>query len=525
MAIAKEAIDKFLYRVPPELPRFKGERPDKLLELIYDCTSAQYQEITTSKPHQLEGVAYALYMRRCLLYYWMRRGKTKIALDWISHLQRSGLARRKALIVAHSPLGCGVWEQQAGVHSKLKVRAVYSGKRAADDFVDATESDVDAIIISHSTLQSLFTIKKASRKGPMKLYPDHELLELAAEAFDTAVIDEIHLVGGQYAPRFLLLCHLLGECRYRLGLTGTPVGRNPLGVWPQVYLIDEGHTLSPNYRFFERAFCVYKTAYNIPGKPKRLIFDRTKLDILNQKLATISLTSGKDEVKSAEVDTQVVELRLSEEQRKAYNDIIQGVIDRRRAQSEQERTNTFVRLRQISSGYLSVTGEDDDTHVVHFKRAAKLEWLEDLLEVVDADTQVLIFHEYRYTGELLEKIIKKAGRTCVRLYGDTKDKFATAALFQQRKVQFLIANNTTGGTAVDLSAADYQIFYETPVSPRVREQAQARAMARGMRPLLLDDLVCGAIDRRVLDFIQEGRDVAHALLHAGKDWFAALREN
>ena len=96
MPIAQEALDQFLDQAMPLLPQFKGAAPDQLKRLIYDATGLPLGDLKTQpRKHQLEGLAFALYLRQALLFFDVRMGKSKIALDWAQHLRRAKMVRER----------------------------------------------------------------------------------------------------------------------------------------------------------------------------------------------------------------------------------------------------------------------------------------------------------------------------------------------------------------------------------------------------------------------------------------------
>jgi SNF2 family DNA or RNA helicase len=90
--------------------------------------------------------------------------------------------------------------------------------------------------------------------------------------------------------------------------------------------------------------------------------------------------------------------------------------------------------------------------------------------------------------------------------------------FQDGKTQYLVANPRKGGMGIDLPQCDYMIFYESPVTPITRQQAEARPMSRGARPLFIDDLVISPVERRILEWIGEGKDLMKSLSSARRSF-------
>jgi SNF2 family DNA or RNA helicase len=513
MPIDPEAIQRYLAYVPTKRPDFKGENYHALRRHIAQDTGVELNTRTPLRQHQLEGLAFALHMMRCLLFYDTRLGKTKMALDWATHLRHAGLWSDAGLVIAHAPVALDVWEFEASKHSALNVRAV----RNLAQLEQAISENVDLIVVTWSVLQAMFTIKKKSRKGQPKLYPDRAKLRQVAGCWSLCIIDEIHRCKNEQGLWFAMAAELVRKCTFRIGLTGTPFGRFPLDVWAQAYLIDDGDCLGTSPQFFRTAFSKKVKNWFSPTK-ESLAFDESLKPILQTRIESISMAYARAEVTQVSVLDNRVELRMSPEQRNAYNDVISGVITRPDDLDPVEVGSTFSRLRMISSGYLPYTDDELSEHVLHFPHPSKLDWLRDLLMEL-GDVPTVIFHEYTHTGLLICKLLTELKIKHSWLYGQARDKGAARRAFVDGNAQVLVANTATGGTAIDLNRADYLLFFESPTSPIVRQQAEARPLGeRGQRVLIMDDLVSSPVDKRVLDFISEGKDILRTLIHGKATW-------
>lgn len=526
MAIKQEILDKFMDKIYMEPPNCKGVAPDDLKAMIRKCTGLEYEEHTPLRPHQLEGLAFALYMQKSMLFFWMRLGKSLTALEWSRHLRRANFVEKKGLIVAHSPVGVDVWEGQVKQHAPgMNVKTIRSKAAhpkhipSEDQLFDALESDCDLIVISQHMLTTLFVEKKMGRNNRMKEYPDMGKLRIFAGFFDHCVIDETHFYSAQYGLPFLTIQAAVAECVFRLGLTGTPVGRDPFKIWSQACLIDEGTHFGSIYPFFEQAFGrkVYK--HFMPTK-EGWEFDKSTMPVFQYKLNCFSMSYGKGEVKSAEVYEGVINLEMNDEQKKYYNDVLNKMI-KTRFDDRVEIEGLFSKLRMIGSGHLPYNDADGEKQTLHFP-SVKLEWLAEFVKEVPAGTQCLIFHEYVHTGELICKVLKDNAKTYRWLHGNARDKPGQIAQFNAGDAQFMVANHATGGTAIDLPTVDYVCFFESPCSPIQRAQAAARPMNRGDRLLTLDDLVCSPVEARIRQYIKEGDDLLRTVLAGGKARLADL---
>lgn len=509
MVIARAAIDAFLDKPVMYLPAFKGADPQSLERSIYDSTGQWLFPKTEQRDYQLEGVAFALWLRRALLFYDMRMGKTKMALDYAEHLRRSNLFRKKGLVIAHSPLGLQVWQREAEKHTDLKVSIVHLD---ADDFVAALDDDTDLIVLPVSGLQELFTTWGINDKTQKrKLYANHELVADFATEFDLCIIDEIHMHGDKNSLRFQIAAGLTEHCNFRLGLTGTPFGRDPFKLWAQAYLIDRGVTLGRSYYFFEQAFGIGRK--NWFSKFMQYKFDRRKLPVLESKMSTVAMMYKRSEVAAQTVWQNQIELYMSGDQRDAYRDVVNKLVRLRGEEDAIEILSTFHRLRQVSSGYLPFTDQGGTQRVVHFKSNPKLEWLSELVEL-QPDVPIIIFHDYTHSGRMICDMLTKHKQRFGWLYGGVSTLAQAnkiVADFQSGATPYLVANAAKGGMSIDLPQCDYLIYYEAPASVITRRQSEARPMARGTRPLLLDDLVASPVEARILDFYADNKSLTDAL--------------
>lgn len=526
MAILPGVIDAYLAQVPPHIPEFKGANRDWLHHMIREAIGIDYQPITAPRgKHQLEAVAFSLYRQRALLYYEMRLGKTKISLDWAEHLRLAGMwnAPSKGLVILHAPIALDVWETETPIHSDLKVALV---RTKPSEFFAALEGDADLIAVPWSGLQTIFSEKKRVKVHKLKkingkeksvfeqqnkMVVNTELVNLASEAFSLAIIDEIHYAKTKQTARFTIARALLQWCDFRLGLTGTPFGRDPYDMWAEAFLIDEGQALGHNFNFFREAFALPQRK-NSAGFRQAPVFDADKELILAKKLTPLVLSCQTSEVHDVNVFNGTIHLHMEPQQAEAYENALDRFI-KMPGHDQTEIVTSFIRLRQISSGYLPFLDGQGNPTIMRFPYNPKLTWLKDFTEQKPT-IQYLIFHDFIESGRMICEQLEECGVTHGWLYGGTKNTKAVVGDFQAGRTQVLVANNTKGGMAIDLPMADYILFFECPTSPIIRQQAAARPMSRGEKPLTIDDMVCSGVEARVLSFIAEGKDLLKDIVHS-----------
>jgi len=504
MTTSVEAIKRFLAIKPKSLDAIKDLNAQQTHNAIVELTGTRPNFVTECRLPQLHGLLAALYAERFIAFFDMRMGKTKLALDWASHLALAGWWHTgKGLIIVPSPILLDVWQSQAQIHSVLSVTCV--GPKLAD-FDAALADQSDLIVVAWTSLQAMFTAKGKTRKGVSKLRPTLDQLTARASKISLAIIDEIHACKNPKSLRFAIGQALLSNSQFRLGLTGTPWGRNPLDAWAQAYLIDAGQALSNNYYFFEAAFGIRQATYGAPKWVQKFAFDKHKMPILQRKLSSMSMSYRRaDQGKGVYLST--VKLAMHGDQAEAYRNII-GEIVATEPTERHKIENIFIRLRQISSGFMPYTDDYGQQRMIEFHANAKMQWLENFAAEMGPELKCVFFHEFTKTGELIGRTLEKAKITYAWLHGATKDKPATVRSFAEGRVQCLIANAASGSIGVDFSRADYQAFCESPVSPTVRLQAEQRAQgaARQGRPLYIDDIVVSPIEQRIQFMLKDGKD-------------------
>lgn len=505
--IHPDAIKRYLAHIDPD-PEIKGAEFNRLCAIIERTTGIPYAPQTTPRSYQVEAVALQAITRSTALFFAPRRGKTKASLDSAEHLRRAGLWKGKGIVIVPSPLLLHVWEAEIAKHSRLRGVVVRSN---IEELSSATfTAECDLVIIAWSTLQVIFSTKQKNDKGRFELLPNRALLRHYAPLFHLAIIDELHTIGTSAALRFLIARELLSHCVYRSGLTGTPIGRDPFKLWEQYYVLDQGQTLGATRYFFTQAFGKRVINKFSPSGFEHK-FDERKLPLLQQKIAHMTLSYGLETFNSTVIRGKI-ELQMVGEQRKHYRAAIAKAIKQRDDGLAKE--PTFQLLRQISSGWMPYL-DSENTRRVHEFESSKTQWLIEFLDNFPRGAKFILFNEFIQTGDMLSRLLTKHAIPHTRIYGGTSTKEANLALdrFANGDVDWIVANTQKACMGISLHAADYMLFYESPCSPKIRTQAEARPIgpARDGRDLFIDDFVTSPVERKIVQFVQEGFEVSGAL--------------
>jgi SNF2 family DNA or RNA helicase len=155
------------------------------------------------------------------------------------------------------------------------------------------------------------------------------------------------------------------------------------------------------------------------------------------------------------------------------------------------------------------------------KQNPKLEALIELLRELDPTRKVLVFNEYIKTGEIICARLKKEKVPHLRLYGATKKKQDVIDRFRGGKHRVLVINSQSGAFGLNLQVASVVVFYESPVDPVVRRQAEKRSHRSGQtrKVLIYDLIVKGSVDEKIVECIKRGENLFKSVVEGkGKKW-------
>jgi hypothetical protein len=180
-----------------------------------------------------------------------------------------------------------------------------------------------------------------------------------------------------------------------------------------------------------------------------------------------------------------------------------------------ESRNIFIRMRQVSSGFIGLVDEELDERVqVAFHETPKLDRLLARIAEVPPDRQWVVVYEFTYSGRLISERLSKLGITHGWLWSGTKDVRETTEKFNSGAFRGMLVNARKGVFGTNLQAANYLFFYESPVPVLNRKQAERRCRRKGQKRTVFqyDLVVQGTVDKRILQFHREGADLFQAIM-------------
>lgn len=479
-------------RVPAELAALK-ERLHSFTEL--SLVQPPQGLRATLRPYQHEGLSWMQFLREFglngVLADDMGLGKT---LQTLSHLlleREQGRMDRPSLILAPTSV-LRNWAREAAKFAPEMRVLVLHGEERRSAFRRLAKYDL--VITSYPLL-----VRDADALLPVEWH--------------VVVLDEAQYIKN-HRSKAAQTCAAL-KARHRLCLTGTPV-ENHLGELWSLYQF-----LMPGILGDADSF---RTYYRVPIEKEG---DVERQKELAARLQPLLLRRTKSAVaKDLPPKTEILHtVELGPEQTDLY-ETIRAAVDRRvkEAISAQglDRSQIIVldallKLRQVCCHPSLLKMEAAQKVEV----SAKTDYLMDELlpELLDEGHKVLIFSQFTQMLGILEKRLKQAGITYVKLTGDTEDRETPIRRFQAGQVPVFLISLKAGGAGLNLTMADNVIHYDPWWNPAAEAQASDRAHRIGQtKPVFIHKLICqNTIEERILGMQKSKAALIEGLLSGRSD--------
>jgi len=516
--ISKNTIKEFICKEYEGWDWLKTLTKSQLIQEIefYKSKVPSFEFKTIPYTHQLAAFLIGIYNDEFLFLLDMGTGKTKIVIDILTFKKKLGKINKKILFLVPYPINVESCITEVNTHSNFTANGLKGSsvekweqlQSAKEDIIVLNYDGLIAMLCNKVTRKSKSTSKSINK---MKMEPVSKKVDIFCSYFSAVVFDECHFMKNRISLTFRV-CNLLSSiCKIRYGLTGTPFGRNPEDLWSQFYLIDKGKTLGEYITIFREAF--FSTKVNYFGGYEYKFLSKYE-DNLNRRIKNKSIRYSETEVNDLPSCVHnILEFNLDEEARTLYRQALNGLIESKGNLIEID--NYYTKTRQISSGFMYFKTEEGLKEEIVFLDNPKLELLMSIISSTNEDEKMVIFNEFIKSGDIIEERLKKEKIKYVRAYSGTKDKTKELNKFlHQPKYKILLANSQSVGIGLNLQIARYVVFYESPVSPIERKQAEKRCHRTGQtRTVFMYDLVAkNSIDKIVLQNLQQGKDLFKAIL-------------
>ena len=453
-------------------------------------------------------------LKRFMIHAGMGAGKTLLCLS-ILRYRKQRSENPKAIIFVPYITSVETWVEEVKKHTPdLMCVPLLGTSKENLETLNTAKGDL-FVICYQSAVAMLSEPVAAPGKRKKKWHIDPKFVRKTFASFDTLILDEVHKCKSIQSLTYKLCRSISAQCEYVIGLTGTPFGRNLEDLWPQFYLIDFGETLGETLGLFREAFFIKKDKYWGGVEYK---FQKKMFGTLQRMIKNVSIRYSVDEFADMPPKQYIIQKIQPHEGIKAYADKalqeIKGIVARKDSEKYRAVESEYMRLRQLSSGFMTLKGEDNNKLQVKFDENPKLDALQALVEEMPHGCKMVVFHHFVYTNELISERLKEMKVKHARVYGKSKDPIAELRRFKSDpECTVLVINSKSGSSSLNLQIANYVVFMEQP--PAIdRQQAESRCWRPGQerRTFIYDLLMQQTADEHMHKWNKEGKDMLVALL-------------
>ena len=397
----------------------------------------------------------------------------------------------KVLVIAPKRVAEDTWTREAAKWDHLKGLTISPILGTAAQRTAALDADADLYVIGRDNVVWLVELLQKRRRG----WP-----------FDMIVIDELSSFKNPQAKRFRALRRAIPFAHRVVGLTGTPSPNGLMDLWSEIYLLDQGERLGRTIGWYRdeyfrpgmrNGYTVYKWE---PRKGAQKEIEKRISDIC------VSMSAA-DYLQLPEKIDNVIPVRLTDEERKAYDEMERDQLLQLGEDETVVALNAAAvmsKLLQIANG--AVYAEGGAVMRIHDEKAQALE------EIIDTTGEpVLVFYSFRHDLETIQRRIPEA-----RTLEGPED----IAAWNRGEIRVLLAHPASVGYGLNLQEGGHVIvWYGLTWSLELYQQANARLHRQGQeRPVIVHHLITeGTVDEQVMKALQ-AKDTSQAAL------LAALKE-
>lgn len=459
--------------------------------------------------HQLVCLLLVIELKRFMLHIDMGGGKTLIVLYSILRRKLKG---EKPLAIVFVPYLSAVdtWIEECKKYTPALKLIPLLGSTTQNLRV-LEERDGDIYVIAYQSAVAMLSEEHPKKKG-WTIDPNNT--RKVFEGFDTFVADEIHKCSNLNSLTYRMCRAISAQCEYGMGLSGTPFGKDVGDIWAQFHLIDFGETLGETKGLFQEAF-FKKQLHHFTGFPEYK-FDKAKMPLLNKIIKHSSIHYAASEMHDLPTKRYIKRMVPLPTAMAGYiSKAAEEFITALKAGGTRQAEASYMQLRQLASGFMTVDGQNDTKIKVAFDTNPKLDLLEEYIDAMAQKSKMVVFHHFVHTNLLISDRLKSRKIKHVRIWSGQKDVLGELRRFRSDdNCRVLVLNDQSGSTSLNLQHANYMFFFEEPDSPINRQQGEKRIYRAGQtKPVwIIDPFMEGTVDERIFYANMQGKKLLDQLL-------------
>jgi len=512
--------------------------------LQYAPPAVKYEFKTEPFEHQKKVFHVSKDRRNYALFMEMGTGKTKVTLDTAGHLYTEG---KIDYLIVFAPNGVHRnWIRECAVHLNVPHSAHYwkSGSKAL-------QREMKQSVEEHGLKVWAFNIEAIITQKCL------EMLENIEGPF-MIVVDESSRIKNPKAKRTKSLIKLGQYADYRRILTGTPVTQSPLDLYSQFQFLDSTILNYKSFYAFKARYAELKNPallgqlarmfgtqpateyYKVkqkggwvsdaminqmnPGRAGQVrkvlnsfpmfIESYTNMEELHSYIDPHSFrVLKKDCLDLPDKLYQIEYVELSGNQRRVYNEVKEGILTEFKGaeMTTQHLLTQLLRLQQVTGGFFS---SDEGIVMDIDELSPKLERTREIVEGLSADASIIIWARFTAEIEALAKLLEE--HNPVLYYGAISSDERERGLdrFRKRETRVFIGNQSAGGIGLNLTEANYMLYYSNTFSLEDRLQSEDRAHRIGQKKNVnyIDLISPATLDEKVHDALREKKNISDVVL-------------
>jgi SNF2 family DNA or RNA helicase len=473
-------------------------------------------------PHQRAGVKFLSTAKRALLADEPGLGKTAQAIRALKKIQDDGGEPFPALIICPNTLKKN-WKREfakwwPGVKVQVITGTATQRRKQFDEEADVYVINWESLR-SHSRLAPYGSVALA--RCPQCKGMDDRVTENRCEVherelnridFKAVIADEIHRSKDPKSKQTRAMWAATGDADYRFALTGTPIARDVLDMWPIL------HWLSPEEwpsktRWIDRMVDTMLNAFGgmmvLGVKPHMEAEFHASINPRMRRMLKARVLPWLPDMVFERRD-----IEMSTKQAKAYKDMRDNMIaelESGEAVIASSVLTQTTRLTQFASAFAEMVTDEATGEIrpILSEPSCKVDAVMDDIKSGDfGDDSVAVCAVSRQLINLLSASLTKEGIEHGLITGAQSEEERQKAVddFQAGKIKWILFTAQAGGVGITLTAARRLIMLQRPWSLVDHKQALDRIHRIGSEihdsVIVMDYVTEGTIEERVIQVLE-----------------------
>ena len=318
------------------------------------------------------------------------------------------------------------------------------------------------------------------------------------------VVDESSRIKRPSAKRTKIITKFSKYAKYKRIMTGTPVTKGAEDVYSQFKFLDPNILGYDSFYSFKARYCV------MGGYESKQIVSYQNINELTQSIQGHSFRIlKKDCLDLPDKIYQRYPIQLTTKQKQIYNSLKKEFITELQGEtlSAPETITRILRLQQITCNWFAT----ENGTVEIEKENPRITALKDILSQIQS--KVIIWARFKADIRAIEKLL---GNKAVSYYGDinNNDREENIRLFQNDpKIKYFIGQPQSGGIGLNLTAAEYAIYYSNSFDLEIRLQSEDRCHRIGTKSNVtyIDIETVKTIDSKIIKALRSKKHLANII--------------